>query len=110
MEIGEVSTEWVPTACTLPTVDQPLRVAEFDALFAQAVSEVSRPEPERLELTIAASDEEWARELSAKESACCSFFSFAFTRTDAGSLLSISVPPAYVDVLDALARRVTLLT
>ncbi len=27
---------WVPDACTLPTVDQPLRVAEFDDLFARA--------------------------------------------------------------------------
>ena len=25
---------WVPEACTLPTVEQPVRVAEFDELFA----------------------------------------------------------------------------
>ena len=25
---------WVPEACTLPTVEQPLRLAEFDSLFA----------------------------------------------------------------------------
>jgi hypothetical protein len=28
---------WVPEACTLPTVDQPLRAAEFDDLFATAL-------------------------------------------------------------------------
>jgi hypothetical protein len=28
----------VPSACTLPTAEQPLRVAEFDALFATATS------------------------------------------------------------------------
>ena len=33
---------WVPEACTLPTVDQPLRVAEFDELFATAVRPAER--------------------------------------------------------------------
>ena len=33
---------WVPEACTLPTVEQPLRVAEFDELFATAVRPVER--------------------------------------------------------------------
>ncbi|MBB6551859.1 hypothetical protein [Nonomuraea rubra] len=37
---------WVgPSACTLPTVEQPLRVAEFDALFAGAVQGVAPPGP-----------------------------------------------------------------
>ncbi|MEV4838269.1 hypothetical protein AB0K05_27425 [Nonomuraea sp. NPDC049486] len=35
---------WVPSACTLPTAEQPLRVAEFDALFADAVRAVARPD------------------------------------------------------------------
>lgn len=33
---------WVPQSCTLPTVEQPLRVAEFDALFATAVRSAER--------------------------------------------------------------------
>ena len=31
---AEEMTSWVPEACTLPTVEQPVRVAEFDELFA----------------------------------------------------------------------------
>lgn len=33
---------WAPHACTLPTEERPLRVAEFDALFAEAVKNVRR--------------------------------------------------------------------
>ena len=35
MTMQETSVGWVPQACTLPTVQQPLRVAEFDGLFAR---------------------------------------------------------------------------
>ncbi|HEX4811142.1 MAG TPA: hypothetical protein VFV66_00105 [Nonomuraea sp.] len=38
---------WAPSACTLPTAEQPPRVAEFDALFADVaiakVTEVLAP-------------------------------------------------------------------
>ncbi|WP_174187509.1 hypothetical protein [Nocardia barduliensis] len=30
MTISPSSGEWVPDSCTLPTVEQPVRVAEFD--------------------------------------------------------------------------------
>jgi len=32
---------WVPAACTLPTAEQPLRPAEFDALFTSAATALS---------------------------------------------------------------------
>ncbi len=35
-----VDQSWVPDACTLPTVEQPLRLKEFDDLFRDAVSAV----------------------------------------------------------------------
>src|SRR5690625_6307334 len=42
-----VRTNWVPVeACTLPTADQPLRLAEFEELFASGLHA-----PERLEST-----------------------------------------------------------
>ena len=42
---------WVaPEACTLPTAQQPLRVAEFDDLFANSVTWVDRPDATRLVL------------------------------------------------------------
>ena len=40
--------DWVPAACTLPTVEQPLRRAEFDDLFAEDVTSVDQISPERL--------------------------------------------------------------
>jgi hypothetical protein len=41
---------WVPEACTLPTVEQPLRVAEFDDVFAVAVRAPERVGPDVLRL------------------------------------------------------------
>jgi hypothetical protein len=60
--------QWVPSACTLPTAEQPLRVAEFDALFAEAVQAIARPEPARLRLELGFSPEHAARaaELTAR--------------------------------------------
>jgi hypothetical protein len=41
-----------PSACTLPTAEQPLVVAEFVALFVEAVQPVTRPEHARLRLEL----------------------------------------------------------
>ena len=71
------STDWAPAACTLPTSDQPLRVAEFDALFAAASAGSTDGHPE-LALTLAPAPgrDDKVRELTHRESACCSFFTF----------------------------------
>ncbi|WP_245718914.1 hypothetical protein [Micromonospora rhizosphaerae] len=37
--------DWVPEACTLPTAERPLRVAEFDELFATALRGQTRLSP-----------------------------------------------------------------
>jgi hypothetical protein len=37
-----IDQSWVPDACTLPTVEQPLRAQEFDDLFRDALTEVHR--------------------------------------------------------------------
>jgi hypothetical protein len=95
---------WAPVdACTLPTPEQPLREAEFDALFATALRRIERPEPERLRLTFDADAE--VEDLVARESSCCSFFDFALASTSDGQVLDVRVPPARVAVLDGLARR-----
>jgi hypothetical protein len=52
MTVEQARIAWVPQACTLPTADQPLRQAEFDALFATAVRAFDRPDPTRLRLTL----------------------------------------------------------
>jgi hypothetical protein len=34
----DVTESWVPRSCTLPTVEQPLRAAEFDAVFVTTIA------------------------------------------------------------------------
>lgn len=99
--------EWVPPdACTLPTVEQPLRVAEFDRFFADSVHEARRPARTRLELRLAAGAEPTGRDLAERESACCSFFTFTFAPGTQGTTMRVEVPEAHIDVLDALTARV----
>ncbi|MET8651367.1 hypothetical protein [Nocardia aurea] len=95
------------SACTLPTVDRPTRLAEFDAFFADSVIATHRPDPTRLELTLAAGldVEQVGRDLAARESACCSFFTFTFEPGPAGTVMRIETPAIHSDVLDAMAER-----
>ena len=119
------SLDWVaPQACTLPTTEQPLRVAEFDTLFAHLVA-VDRVDATRARLVLAAGPRRQAdeftaavRDLTERESACCSFFTFTIDAQLPGPasagrvaarpghvVLDIEVPPAHVDVLAALVTR-----
>jgi hypothetical protein len=99
-------TSWVPEACTLPTVEQPLRAAEFDELFATALRGIARTAPTTVELQLDASAEAPARALAERESACCSFFTFTFSTDRAGQLLmEVTVPAAHVAVLEGLVSR-----
>ncbi|WP_113704165.1 hypothetical protein [Nonomuraea lactucae] len=99
--------EWVPSACTLPTAEQPLRVAEFDALFADVVQAVARPDRTRLRLELVFSPDNAARaaELTGRENGCCSFFTFTLTIADGSLALEVAVPLEQVRVLDALQSR-----
>ncbi|MFC7247794.1 hypothetical protein ACFQO7_35480 [Catellatospora aurea] len=99
---------WVPSACTLPTAEQPLRLAEFDALFATAVRTVERVTDTHLRLTMTGEPDLAAtvRDLAAREGDCCSFFTFAVSSPAPGQVtLDIEVPPAHADVLAALEQR-----
>lgn len=107
-----VRVSWVPVdACTLSTKEQPLRVAEFDALFAGALRGLERRGPGwlRLVLTGAPQVEAAARELLVRESNCCSFFDFRLTPANgdrAGELLlDVRVRDSRVEVLDGIARQ-----
>lgn len=101
---------WVPDACTLPTVERPLRLTEFDDLFTGLTSlDRISPVQVRMHLAGAAGLEESVRDLTARETECCSFFTFT-TRpvpgADGGRLaLDIEVPSAHAAVLAALAER-----
>ncbi|MGC4942370.1 hypothetical protein [Kribbella sp. DT2] len=96
---------WVPDACTLPTAEQPLRVAEFDRLFTRTALAVRRTARTSLELDLTGDARPELDDLIARETFCCSFFTFSVARSDAGVLLGITVPAAHTAVLDALADR-----
>ncbi|MFF5226092.1 hypothetical protein [Dactylosporangium sp. NPDC000521] len=104
----------VPAACTLPTAERPLRLAEFDALFTTAVRSVETVSPThaRMRLTGPAGLEATVRDLAARETACCSFFTFTVTPGPAADalVLDVEVPAAYTDVLASLAGRATAAT
>jgi len=101
----------IPDACTLPTAERPLRLAEFDALFASAVRQVDTvgPTHARLRLSGPAGLAAKVRDLTARETGCCSFFTFTTTEqpTSDGEavVLDIEVPAAHADVLASLTRR-----
>lgn len=98
---------WVPQACTLPTAERPLRVAEFDALFAAALGPANRMARDRLRLHVADDPGVAATvaDLIARETACCSFFHFDVTSWHGELCIDVQVPQPQVAVLDAVQRR-----
>jgi hypothetical protein len=110
---------WVPVdACTLPTADQPLRVAEFDELFATSLraAQPSADGRPMARLLLGGDDTLGARvqRLADAETSCCSLFTFTVTRLDTEKAhapgetlvaLDVEVPAVQADVLDALVRR-----
>jgi hypothetical protein len=93
-------------ACTMPTAARPMRLAEFDALFSEALHRVERRGAGvRLHLAGGEGLPDRVRDLTERESACCSFFTFDITGTHEALVLDISVPPARQEILDALAEQ-----
>ncbi|MCP9949591.1 hypothetical protein [Actinomadura madurae] len=74
---GQDDQGWAPQACTLPTAERPLRVAGR------------------------------AAELAARETGCCSFFTFTLTATGGELTLDVSAGDRHAGVLDALTSRAT---
>lgn len=101
----EASEIWVPEACTLPTVEQPLRRDEWNSLFATALTAQERPSPTALRWTLDPTVEPSARDLAEREVGCCSFFTFDFTVAGPTLQVEVRVPLTQVKVLDALAAR-----
>jgi hypothetical protein len=103
----DLTGDWVPQSCTLPTAERPLRVAQFDRLFTDAVRAGDRVAPTRLRMDLEPTPEVAAQAagLVARETACCSFFAFALVAASGGLRLDVYVPVDHVEVLDALAAR-----
>ena len=102
-----VEGSWAPDRCTLPTVEQPVRLAEFDALFASSLLGVDRVNGRtaRLELRREPAVAARAADLSVRETQCCSFFEFAVSATGGGLTLVVAVPHGQEAVLAALIDR-----
>lgn len=100
------SSDWVPDSCTLPIANRPMRLAEFDAFFADAVQDTDRPARTRLDLLIDTNAESRGRDLAARETGCCSFFTFTFEPAEHCVVMHIDVSAADAGVLDAVASRV----
>jgi hypothetical protein len=100
----------IPDACILPTAERPLRLAEFGALFATSLRRVEPVTPTQVRMRLAgpAGLEAAVRDLTARETECCSFFTFTVTleAADEGEAvtLDIKVPPPYADVLASLIQ------
>lgn len=95
-------------ACTLPTAERPLRLAEFDDLFRTAVKSIKRSGETHARLLLAGDDTLPARtqRLADAESLCCSFFVFdVSTLKDGLVALDITVPAEHADVLAGLLAR-----
>jgi hypothetical protein len=97
-------SDWVPLACTLPAVERPVRVAEFDDFFT-SLRRLDRWAPTRLDVAVPRDAEGTGRDLADRESGCCSFFTFEFEPAGPELVIHISVPPDHVEVLDALQAR-----
>ncbi len=95
-----------PEACTLPTVERPLRIAEFADLFATATAGVARTSPTRATVMLPSASLEVVRDLAAREMACCSFFTFTTVADGDCIAMTIEVPDQYADVLTALTSLV----
>ena len=97
---------WVPVACTLPTAERPLRLAEFDQLFADHLRSADRVGPHTLDLVLTGESRATVTDLTARETECCSFFAFTITEAPGNQVrVRVNVPPAYAAVLDGLSER-----
>ena len=95
----------VPASCTLPTAQHPVRIAELEALFATA-SRTERVGDRHLRVSFPGHRglDAQVRELTGRESECCSFFDFAVSTRGGQVVHDVRVPAARVDVLDGLAQ------
>jgi hypothetical protein len=100
-----IPEDWAPDACTLPTSERPLRIAEFHELFT-SVLRSERVDATRLDLSIPADVESAARDLTRRESECCSFFTFTFDSVGDTAVMHVGVPSGQIAVLDAIESRV----
>lgn len=96
----------IPHSCTLPRTERPVRLAEFDTLLASATS-VERDDGTHLTFYFDDGEglEAQARDLTARESSCCSFFDFDVAKDAGQVIVGIRVPEQHASILDSLQSR-----
>lgn len=99
--------DWAPMACTLPTVERPLREQEFSELFASSLRRVHQVDSTHADLTLDPSSEVGARDLAERETSCCSFFTFEFALESDYLTMRVAVPEQHAVVLEALVAAAT---
>ena len=104
----DIDLAHVPETCTLPTAERPLRLAEFDRLFASAITPVERRGPQTARISLPPRPEIAARaaDLVVRETGCCSFFTFSLTATVGRLHLDVTVPESQTPVLDSVVSWV----
>jgi hypothetical protein len=99
-----MSESGVPIACTLHPNEMGARLEEWHRLFAAHLEEIQRPASTRLRLVLAANaDVDRARDLAAREMACCAFMTITVTRGGGRLLVDVEVPAEAAPTLDGLA-------
>lgn len=90
-------------ACTLPTEDRPLRLAELEGLFTLASDVRLEGGTARMHLSGDPGLMDSVVDLTDRETQCCSFFRFAVTGSDTEVDLEVSAPAEHHAVVSALA-------
>ena len=94
----------MPGACTLPTAERPLRVAEFEELFATALRGQQRLSPTRRPWRLDPAAEQAARDLTVRRANAARSFPLRLPGQTAGCT-SRGRARSVADVLDALADQ-----
>jgi hypothetical protein len=98
--------DWcAPDVCTLPLSAQPLRVADWDALFAGSVRVVRRM-PGGVEFVLDAGSASAASvaDLADRESQCCAFLEFALSVRNGSLKLAVTADADHADVAARAGR------
>jgi len=97
-----------PRACTLPTEDQPIRLAEFESLFAERLERVAWSDDRTAVFHLTGGHDVAAlvRDLAERESSCCSFFTFEVVQSASSVVtMRVGVPRRYRTVLRAMVDQ-----
>ena len=103
----QTELDWcAPEACSLNPAEQPARVAEWDALFAEGVRAVTPVSGGvRLELAPASRRASAVADLADREAQCCEFFRFDLAIGVETLALTVRADPPHTAVVEVLAAR-----